>query len=78
MDLGSQYDSQIIKLLALTPMTATRLAEEIKVDDGTLALHLNNKLPKDGSIKIVGARGSSPVWGLTEAGQERRKRLGYP
>ncbi len=44
MSLGSQYDAEIIKLLALTPQTATRLGRELKVDDGALTIHLFNTL----------------------------------
>jgi len=78
MALGSEYDDKIIKLLALTPMTATRLGRELKLDDGALTLHMFNKLAKDGLVEIVGADGSSPVWGLTDAGREHREDLGYP
>jgi hypothetical protein len=43
MNLGSQYDSRIIELLALAPQTATRLAKQLKVDDGTLAVHFGRE-----------------------------------
>lgn len=78
MALGSEYDDRIIKLLALSSMTATRLGKELKVDDGALTIHLFNTLAKDGLIEVVDVEGSSPVWALTEAGRERRENLGYP
>ncbi len=78
MALGSEYDSQIIKLLALRPMSATALGKQLKVDDGALTVHLINVLLKDGLIRVVDATGSNPVWDLTEKGQERREQLGYP
>jgi hypothetical protein len=59
-------------------MSATRLGNEINVDGGPLTIHLFHTLAKDGLIEIVGAEGPNPVWGLTDAGQEHRKGLGYP
>ena len=70
--LGSRYDEEILKVLALTPMTSIQLAKEIKVDSGTLAVHLVNTLGKDELIEVVDAKGSSPVWGITE---KKRKQL---
>ncbi len=35
-------------------------------------------MAKEGLIEIVGAVGSSPVWGLTDVGRKRRESLGYP
>jgi hypothetical protein len=55
MDLGSRYDAQIIKLLALSPMSATRLGNEINVDDGPL-IHLFNTLAKDGLMRSSAPR----------------------
>ncbi len=78
MPLGRTYDDQIVKLLALTPMTATRLGSELKIDKGSLTIHLFNKVRKEGLIKVVDADGSSPVWALTAEGQKHRERLGYP
>jgi hypothetical protein len=48
MTLGSAYDDQILKLLALTPMTPTRLAKETKVDDGALTIHLSTRSARMG------------------------------
>jgi hypothetical protein len=76
--LGSQYDDKILKLLALTPMSATRLGREQNADDGALTLHLFNNLVKDGLVEIVDAAGPNPVWGLTQKGDERRRQLGSP
>jgi hypothetical protein len=78
MPIGSEHDGEIIKLLALTPQTASRLGRELKVDDGALTIHLHNTLARDGLIEVVGADGSSPVWALTAKGREHRKQLGYP
>jgi predicted ArsR family transcriptional regulator len=75
--LGSEHDAQIIKLLALTPMTATRLGKELQVDDGALTIHLF-KLQEDGLVKIVDADGPNPVWDLTEKGRKHREQVGYP
>jgi predicted ArsR family transcriptional regulator len=74
MDLGSAYDEKIIDLLALKPQSATALAREIKVDDGTLGVHIVNKFAKEGLVEVVGAAGPNPVWGLTEKGREHRER----
>jgi hypothetical protein len=79
MALGSEIDGKIVKLLSGSPMTATRLGKELNVDNGALTIHLfNGRLRKEGLIEVVGADGSSPVWGLTDAGREYREGLGYP
>jgi predicted ArsR family transcriptional regulator len=72
MALGSAYDGEILRLLALTPMTATQLAHELEVDDGALTLHLVNDLLKAGLVKVVGADGPSAKWGLTDKGRQTR------
>jgi Mn-dependent DtxR family transcriptional regulator len=76
MSLGDRYDNQVIELLALgNALNTTRIARELKVDDGELTLRLLNHLAKDGVIRVCGADGSTPVWELTEAGRERREQL---
>jgi len=71
VSLGPQYDDRVIELLALgNPYSTTRIAKELKVDDGALTLRLL-QLQKDGLIRICDAAGSTPVWELTEAGRER-------
>jgi hypothetical protein len=73
--IGAEHDVKIISLLALGPMSTARLAPELKVDEGGLTVHMiNNLLAKEKLIRVVGADGSSPVWALTEQGQELHDR----
>ena len=71
--LGAAYDDRIIDLLALSPLSTTRLAKELGVDDGALTLRLFNVLVAEGRIEISGAAGSTPVWTLTASEREKRR-----
>lgn len=70
MPLGSKYDDQIVRHLRLGPETTTRLAAELKVDDGELVIRLFD-LDKAGRLRITGTRGHTLVWELTEAERQR-------
>jgi hypothetical protein len=75
VSLGAQYDDQVIELLALgNQLTTTRIARELKVDDGALTMRLF-ALAKEDLIRVCGADGSTPVWEITDAGRARRARL---
>jgi hypothetical protein len=74
VSLGSQYDGQIIELLALgNALSTTRIARELKVDDGALTMRLF-ALAKEDLIRVCGADGSTPVWEITDAGRVRREK----
>jgi hypothetical protein len=74
MALGPEHDDGVLRLLALgTPMTATSLGRELKVDDGALTIRIINHLLRDGLVEIVDAAGPNPVWAITDAGRERVK-----
>lgn len=80
--LGSQYDDEIVTLLALGRLSTTHIAKQIQVDDGALTIRLWQlaKIATSGNvdaalIQICGADGSTPVWELTDAGRTRSRAI---
>jgi DNA-binding HxlR family transcriptional regulator len=69
--LGSQHDNQILEALRLSPLSTSRLARDVGVDDGALTQRLINVLLKDGLVEVSGAAGSTPIWDLTQKGRDR-------
>jgi DNA-binding MarR family transcriptional regulator len=76
VSLGPTYDDGVIKVLALGSegRSTTRIARELKVDDGALTIELF-RMAKEGFIEISGAAGSTPIWRLTGEGRARAERL---
>lgn len=65
MPFGTSHDAQVVEALALGPLDTTRIAKELKVDDGELRLRLH-ELEREGVVRICGANGQTPVWELTD------------
>ena len=71
--LDASDDDRIIDLLAVSQLSTTRLARELRVDDGALTGRLLNVLLPNGTVEVCGADGSTPIWTLTEDARRARR-----